>query len=164
MEKDAGDWWTSWSSDPCLRDFLCAVAFQETDNWNVTGMKVLGSVRYGWDGGKTAILRLRQVSQVRKSWECHERCTAVLIDSVMMLSVYMPHGGYDEEKNYIAELEIVKIIMEEGKNGSQGLLFVGGDLNIELKLEGVNGNFRVLTALTVAVFVGLNVVEEVKIS
>ena len=32
----------------------------------------------------------------------------------MILSVYMPHGGYDEE-DHVAELELVKVIMEEGK-------------------------------------------------
>ena len=54
----------------------------------------------------------RQVCQVRCSWGRHERFTAVVIDSLVILSAFMPNGGYDEE-NYIAELEIVKIIMEE---------------------------------------------------
>ena len=47
------------------------------------------------------------------SWECHERCTAVLIGSLMFLSIYMPHGGYDAE-NCITEFERVNMI-EEGK-------------------------------------------------
>ena len=49
----------------------------------------------------------------------------------------MPHGGYDEE-NFIAELEIVKIVMEEGKR-KVAKDFIGGGLNIELKLEGGEG-------------------------
>ena len=55
----------------------------------------------------------------------HERCTAVLVASMMILSVYMPHGGYDEE-NCIAELEIVKIIIEEGKKMEAKEFFICG--------------------------------------
>ena len=54
-----------------------------------------------------------QVCQVRPSWEFHERCAAVLTGSLMVLSVYMPHGGYNEE-DYITELELVKVIMGAG--------------------------------------------------
>lgn len=72
----------------------------------------------------------------------HERCTAVLVASMMVLSVYMPHGGYDEE-NYIAELEIVMIIIEEVKKMGAKDFFINGDLNIELKLESGNVEFLV---------------------
>ena len=72
----------------------------------------------------------------RRSWSSHERCTAILVASMMILSVYMPHGGYDEE-NYIAELEIVKIIREEGTNRDQGLLHWRG-------LQTSSSNLRVV--------------------
>ena len=55
----------------------------------------------------------------------------------------MPHGGYDEE-DYIAAVELVKIIMAEGRKMGAKDFFIGGDLNIELKLEGGSeewGNF-----------------------
>ena len=42
----------------------------------------------------------------------HERCTASMIGSMMVLSVYMPHGGFDEEE-YITEIALVKIIMDD---------------------------------------------------
>ena len=38
----------------------------------------------------------------------------MLTGSLMVLSVYMSHGGYDEEE-YATELELVTFIMEEGK-------------------------------------------------
>ena len=82
----------------------------------------------------------RQVFQVRCSWECHERCTAVLIVFLMIVPVHMPHGGHDEE-DYITELEIAKIIMEEGKMGAKDFI------NIELKLEGEEGKFQGLDSL-----------------
>ena len=56
---------------------------QETDSWNVNEVE---EVRYGWDGGKTAIV-----------CPSHERCTAVLIGSLMIRSISVPHGGCDEE-------------------------------------------------------------------
>ena len=68
--------------------------------------------------------------QVRHSWECHERYSAVLIGSLMMLSVYMPRGGYDGE-DFFTELELV----EEGKRMGVKDFPIGGDLNIGLKLE-----------------------------
>ena len=52
----------------------------------------------------------------------------------MALSVYLQHGGYNEEE-HITKLELVTTIMkEEQMLGAQDLL-IGGDLNIELKLE-----------------------------
>ena len=52
----------------------------------------------------------------------------------MALSVYLQHGGYDEEE-HITKLELVTTIMKEGQMlGAQDLL-IGGDLNIERKLE-----------------------------
>ena len=59
---------------------------------------------------------------------------AVLIGTSMILSVYMSHGGYDEE-NLFTDLETVKIIMEEGKKMA-AKDFIGRELTVELKLEG----------------------------
>ena len=84
--------------------------------------------------GKTAILCPRQVSQFRRSWISHERISAILVGSTMILSVYMPYSGRDEEE-YIATLEAVRGIMGEGKNMGAMDFFIGGDINIELKLE-----------------------------
>ena len=97
-------------------------------------MDVPGHIVYGRDLGKTAILCPRQVSQFRRSWISHERFTAILVGSTMILSVYMPHSGRDEEE-YIATLEAVRDIMGEGKNMGAVEFFIGGDINIELKLE-----------------------------
>ena len=38
----------------------------------------------------------------------------MLVDVMMILSVYLPHSGYDEE-DYFATLEAVRSIMDEGK-------------------------------------------------
>ena len=38
----------------------------------------------------------------------------MLDGTMVILSVYMPHGRYDDDE-YITELEIVKVIMEEEK-------------------------------------------------
>ena len=56
----------------------------------------------------------RQVSQFLLSWVCPARCTAILVGSITILSVYVPYSWYDEE-GYITALEVVSIIMEEGK-------------------------------------------------
>ena len=49
--------------------------------------------------------------------------------------VYMPHGGYDEE-NCITGLSLIKVTMEEGSNWGAKNMFIGGDRNIDLRLEG----------------------------
>ena len=74
----------------------------------------------------------------------HTRCTAVLVGSMMILSLYVPHGGYDEE-DYITEVEVVKIIMEEEMGAKD--CFIGGDINVELKLEGAVRILRFVTEL-----------------
>ena len=80
-------------SHPFLHNFPCVLALRETDNWNVTGMEVRGCVCVCFgDSGRTAILCPRHVCQLRCPWECNERC-AVMIDSLNVLSVYMPYGG-----------------------------------------------------------------------
>ena len=52
----------------------------------------------------------------------------------MILSVYLSHSGYDEE-DYFATLEAVRDITGEGKKLGAVDFFIGGDINIELKLE-----------------------------
>ena len=80
-------------------------------------MDVLGHMVYGRDLGKTAILCPRQVSQLRRSWVSHDRVTAILVESLMILSVYVPHSGR-EENEYIETLEDIRGILSEGKTGS----------------------------------------------
>ena len=63
----------------------------------------------------------------------------------MILPVDLPHSGYDEE-DYFATLEAARDIMGEGKKLGAVDFLIGGDINIELKLElgdvdlqGLNG-------------------------
>ena len=41
--------------------------------------------------------------------------TEILIGCMMVLSVYMPHVGFDGEEDYTTEFELARIIMEEGR-------------------------------------------------
>ena len=66
------------------------------------------------DHGRTDILCPREISHIRRSWVDHQRYTAILVRSSMLLTVYMPHSGHDDE-DYIATLEAVRSIMNEGK-------------------------------------------------
>ena len=96
-------------------------------------MSVPGHIVYGRDLGETAILCLRQVSHFRRSWIRHERVTAILFGFMMILSVYMPHSGCDED-DYITTLELVRDIMGQGKKMG-AVDFIGGDINIEPRLS-----------------------------
>ena len=63
---------------------------------------------------------------------------------LLILSVYLPRGGYDEE-NYVATLG-VRIITEEGTaTGAKD--FIGGDINIELKLGAGSDEFEGLDSI-----------------
>ena len=86
---------------------------------------MLGYMVDGCDQGKTAVVCPGLVGQLRRSWDRYERCTAILIGFMMVLSVYMPHGRYDEE-NHVTELEFVKSIMEEEKKMEAKDFFLGG--------------------------------------
>ena len=66
-------------------------------------MNVPGFIVYGRDHGGTAILCQREVNHFRRSWVDHERCTAILVRSSMLLSVYMPQ--WLDEEDYIETLE-----------------------------------------------------------
>ena len=104
-------------------------------------MHVPGHIVYGRDLGGTAILCPRQVRHFRRSWVGHERVTAILVGSTMIMSVYMPHSGYDEEE-YISSLESVRGIMSEGKYMGAVDFFIGSDINIELKLDDDHEDFQ----------------------
>ena len=70
----------------------------------------------------------------RRSWVDSERCTAILVGSTMLLSVFMPHSGCDEV-DCIEAFESVRATLTEGKRAGAVDFFICGDLNIELKLD-----------------------------
>ena len=80
-------------------------------------MNVPGYVAYGCDHGRTAILCPRQVGHFRRTWVDAERCTAILVGLSMLLSVYMPHSGHDEE-DCIQTLEALRRIMNDATSGA----------------------------------------------
>ena len=69
---------------------------------------------------------------IRRSWVDHERCTATMVGTSMLLSVYMPHSGYDEE-DYIVALETVRSVLNEGKKMGAADFYIGCDINIEFE-------------------------------
>ena len=100
-------------------------------------MNLPGYTVYGRDHGRTAILRPREVNHFRRSWVDHDRCTAILVGSSMLLSVYMPHSGCDEE-DYTEALETVRIIVTDGRKAGTVDFYIGGDKNIVLKLDNAD--------------------------
>ena len=69
--------------------------------------------------------------------------------SLMTLSVYLPHGGYDDE-DYATTLEGVMIIIKEGRAMGVEDFFIGGDINIEPKLEASSEDFECLDKIGTA--------------
>ena len=61
---------------------------------------------------------------------------------IVELSVLMPHSGRDQE-DYIEALAVVRNIMTEGKMGGSVDFYIGGEIDIEMKLgnagEGLPG-------------------------
>ena len=83
----------------------------------------------------------REVNHFRRSWVDNARCTAILVGSAMLLSVYMPHSGREEE-DYIEALETVRVTLTEGKRAGAVDFFICGDLNIELGLDNTGGDLQ----------------------
>ena len=103
---------------------------QETGNWTTSAMNVSGYIVYDNDHGRTAILCPPEVDHLRRSWADHERCNTIMVGSTMLLSIYIPHSGRDEE-DYIEALETVRAALTEGRKAGAVDFFVGYDLNIE---------------------------------
>ena len=55
-----------------------------------------GYIVYGTDHGRTAILCPPKVNHFRRSWVDRDRCTAIMVCSTILFSVYMPQSGRDE--------------------------------------------------------------------
>ena len=94
-------------------------ALQETDHWTTSAMNVPGFIVQGTGHGRKAILCQREVNHFRRSWGDNERCTAILVGSTMLLSVYKPRSGCDEVE-YIEALESVRATPMEGKKKHGG--------------------------------------------
>ena len=108
-------------------------------------MNVLGYIVNGNDHGRKAILCPREVNHFRRSLADHERCTAIVVGSTLLLSVYMPQRGRDEE-DYIEALETVRATLIEGKRAGAVDFFIG-DLNIELRLDNTGGDLQGLDSI-----------------
>ena len=64
----------------------------------------------------------------------------------MLLSAHMPHSGRDEV-DYIESLESVRATLIDGKRKGAVDFFIGGDLNIELKLDIADDEHRGLDSI-----------------
>ena len=94
LNREKGDSCCEWLDDlrhkhHILHDYTCFSALQETDNLMTSAMNVAGYIVYGNDLGRTAILCPREVNHFRRSWIDNERCTAIMVGSTMLLSVYI---------------------------------------------------------------------------
>ena len=89
--------WTTCDANTFCSSFLVFYALQETDNWTTSARNVLGYIAHGRDHGGPATFCPREVHHIRRSWADHKRCTANMVGSSMLLSVYVPHSGLDEE-------------------------------------------------------------------
>ena len=58
----------------------------------------------------------------------------------MLLSVCSPCSGRDED--YIEALETLRAILTEGKKEGAVAFFIGGDLNIEFRLDSTDGDLQ----------------------
>ena len=96
-------------------------------------MNVPGYIVYGADHGRTAILCPREVNHFRRSWVDNKRCTAILVGTMMLLSVYMPHSGHGEV-DYIEALESVRATLMKGKKMGPLDFFIVGDCKLKLGL------------------------------
>ena len=68
------------------------------------------------------------------------------VGSMMVLSVYLSHGGHDQAC-CITDLDLARIIMDEGKNVGAKDFFIGGDLSTEFRLEGGGEELQGLDSL-----------------
>ena len=139
-------WTTCDTHSGLLHDFPCFYALQETDHSTTSAINVPGYTVYGTDHGRTATLCPREVNNFRRSWVDNERRTAILVGSTMLLSVYMPHSCHDEA-DYIEALESVRVTLTEGKREGAVDFFIGGDLNLELKLDIADGEHRCIDSI-----------------
>ena len=67
---------------------------------NVTGYIVVMTM------GEQPFCAREKVKHFRRSWVDSDRCTAIMVGTMMLLSENMPHSGRDEE-DYIEALETV---------------------------------------------------------
>ena len=109
-------------------------------------MNVPGYIVYGNDHGKTAISCPREVGHFRRSWVDHERCTASIVGSTMLLSVFMTLSGRDEE-DHIKALVTVRDTLTEAGRREPKISLLAGNLNIEFRLDNANVDLHSLDSI-----------------
>ena len=70
------------------------------------------------------------VTEPCRSWEGHERCTEVLVDRTTIACMYILHSEY-EEAVCGDEMELLRVILNEGKTVAAKNFGTAGDLNLE---------------------------------
>ena len=83
--------------------------------------------------------------------------------SSMLLFVYVPRSGLDEE-DCIVTLETVRTILTEGRKAGVIDFIIGGDINIEPRLGNAGEDLHCLTALNGMAFTDLSVRVVVRMS
>ena len=122
-----------------MHDFPCFYALQETDNRTTSAIPFLDTLHKVVTTEEHPILRPREVDHFRR-----ERCTAV--GSAVVLSVYLPHSGHDEE-DYIEALETVRATLTDGKKAGAVDFSVGGNIDIELMLGNAGEDLQGLDSI-----------------
>ena len=148
LNRENGDWCCEWLDDlrhthRFLHDVRCFYALQETDSRTTSAMNVPGYIVCGRDHGRTAILCPRDVNHFRRSWVDHERCTAILVGSSMLLSVCLPHSGRDE----VDDIETVRNVMTEGRMAGAVDFYIGGDINVDVRLGDADEDLQGLDSI-----------------
>ena len=73
-------------------------------------MEINSFVVHGKDGRMAAILVLEKLQGITQSWIHHDRRTGLLVKSMLLLSVCLPHGRCDEEEYDIVVAAIMGVI------------------------------------------------------
>ena len=115
-------------------DLPVILALKETRSWKTDELRVPGFVVFGKEFGINSLLISDCLSKVQKSWQS-ERCTAVLVEFSMVMSVYASDSGNDLEHEKCVEK--VTNISRDGRRNRSKHFSIAGDFNIELGLLGI---------------------------
>ena len=90
-------------------------------SWDVPDLELKGFVCYGNSHGHATLLVSEQFCTVKRSWECEERCTAILFGTTMVMTENAPDSKKSLEMYEECVSSVVKVL-REGRRRGQGFL------------------------------------------
>ena len=86
-------------------------------------------------GGSAALLVPYNLSCIERAWQERKLITAVLMEMCMIVCIYTPHRGRENEEYFQFMDELMMILNERKQLGAKRFFIAGDGFSVEIGME-----------------------------